>query len=249
MSPISMKLLLLAIFAISASCVQAAFDHSHADLTAILKKHVSNEMVDYAALKQDPDKLGAYLVKLSQVPKGEFDKWNRNQREAFLINLYNAATLKLVVDHYPVKSIKDIGNPWGKKVVKVFGSAVTLDDVEKNLLLKTFKDPRIHFGVNCASIGCPALRDEAFQAAKLDNQLAEQTTNFLRDTSKNRVDAKNNALYLSRIFDWYQSDFKKTAGSVEKFVTPFFNNDDQLAIGKGRLKIKYTDYDWSLNKK
>ena len=243
-----MKLLLFSILAVSTACLQAAFDHSHADFTAVLKKHVSIEKVDYAALKKDPDKLGAYLVELSQVPKGDFDKWDNSQKEAFLINLYNASTLKLIVDHYPVKSIKDIGSPWGKKVVKVFGNAVSLDKVEKDMLLKTFKDPRIHFGVNCASIGCPALRAEAFQAARLDKQLAEQGANFLRDTSKNRVDAENKTLYLSHIFDWYAGDFKNKSGSVEKFVAPYFKDDDKAAIKNGGLKIKYTDYDWNLNK-
>lgn len=109
-----MRLLLLSVLAISTACVQAAFDQTHSDFSAVLKKNVSREKVDYAALKKDPDKLGGYLVKLSEVPKGEFYKWDRNEQMAFLINLYNATTLKLVLDNYPVRSIKDIGGTFSE---------------------------------------------------------------------------------------------------------------------------------------
>lgn len=247
-----MRLLLFSLLAISTASIHAAFDHTHSDFTAILRKHVANEKVDYSALKNDPDKLGGYLVRLSEVQEADFQKWSKDEQKAFLINLYNATTLKLVVDHYPVKSIKDIGGlfsgPWKQEAVKVFGKALTLDHLEKDMLLKGYNDPRIHFAVNCASIGCPALRSEAFQAAKLDAQFQEQGKNFLQDKSKNRVDSGAGVLYLSSIFDWYESDFKTAAGSVEKFVAPYFTDVDRKAIEDGGLKIKYTDYDWSLNK-
>jgi hypothetical protein len=156
---------------------QQQVDHTHAAFTTILAKHVKGELVDYASIKKNPDPLIAYLDTLAAVPESAFNKWDRKQQMAFLINLYNAATLKLVIDHYPIKSIKDIGGmkgPWKQEVVRLFGRFKTLDHVEHDLLRPIYQDPRVHFAVNCASIGCPALRAEAFQAARLDAQLDEQ---------------------------------------------------------------------------
>lgn len=231
----------------------SSFDHSHATFTSVLEKHVKNEQVDYAALKKNPGDLNAYLDTLAAVPKQTFNFWNRDQQMAFLINLYNAATLKLVIDHDPVKSIKDIGGilkgPWKQKVVRLFGRYVTLDHVEHGLLRPNYGEPRIHFAVNCASIGCPALRPEAFQASKLDTQLDEQARGFLRDTSKNHLDADKGVLHLSPIFDWFEDDFTGKSGSVAKFVAPYFPKSQQATIAKGGLKIRHTDYDWGLNKR
>ncbi len=225
-----------------------AFDHSHSKFTEVLQKHVNGKNVDYAGLKKSPNQLGAYIDSLAKVSQSEFKGWSENEEMAYLINLYNAGTLKLIIDNYPLKSIKDIGSPWKKKVIKLFGTDRSLDYVEHELLRKNYSEPRIHFGVNCASIGCPPLRDEAFQASKLDEQLDEQAKQFLNDSSKNRVDSKNGILYLSSIFDWFKGDFVKSSGSLEKFVAPYFSERDRKAIQSGKLKIKYTDYDWNLNK-
>ena len=230
-----------------------AFDHTHAPLTDVLKKHVRGNTFDYAALKKNPAPLKSYLDSLANVSKADYQKWSKDQQMAFLINLYNAATLELVNDHYPVKSIKKIGgllgSPWKKEVVRLWGKKVTLDHVEHDLLRPSFNDPRVHFAVNCASIGCPALRAEAFQAAKLDAQLNEQARKFLRDPAKNRVDAKSGTLYLSPIFDWFEKDFVKKSGNVVKFIYPYLTKSDQALLQKGGLKLKYTDYDWDLNKR
>ena len=208
--------------------------------------------MDYAKLKKYPAELDAYLATLAAVPESAFKKWDRNQQMAFLINLYNAATLKLVADHYPIKSIKDIGNvlkgPWKQEVVRVFGKVQTLDHIEHDLLRPKYKDPRVHFAVNCASIGCPSLRPEAFQGAKLDAQLDEQGRLFLADKSKNHLDAKNKTLYLSQIFDWFKDDFTAKSGSVEKFIAPYVSEADRKLIERGGLSIKNTNYDWNLNK-
>lgn len=241
-----MKALLLLIAL--AAPLFAGFDHSHALFTDVLKKHVKGDGFDYAGLNKNPDKLGVYLVALSKVSHSDFSEWNPDQRKSFLINVYNASTLKLIIDNYPLKSIKDAGSPWKQKRVKVFGDAVSLDHIEHELLRKNFLDPRIHFGVNCASVGCPALRSEAFQASKLDAQLDEQARKFLSDSSKNSVDAKGGVLHLSSIFDWFKGDFVKKSGSVEKFIAPYLSEADRKAVLSGKLKVKYTDYDWSLNK-
>ncbi len=231
---------------------QAEFDQTHSAFTSILSKHVKGELVDYAGLKKNPAPLNAYLNTLAAVPESSFKKWNKDEQMAFLINLYNAATLKLVADHYPVKSIKDIGGatggPWKQKVVRLFGKVETLDHIEHDLLRPNYKDPRVHFAVNCASIGCPALRAEAFQASKLNAQLDEQGRIFLRDASKNRLDAGKKALHLSSIFDWFKGDFIAKSGSVEKFILPYVSDVDRKVIGKGGLTTKSTDYDWTLNR-
>ncbi len=228
------------------------FDRSHSALTLILGAHVKGKKVDYAGLKRNPKPLDVYLDSLAAVSESSFNGWPRDERMAYLINLYNAATLKLVIDHYPVDSIKDIGGlfsgPWKQPVVRLFGKKQTLDYIENDLLRPKFNDPRIHFAINCASIGCPSLRAEAYQASKLDPQLNEQGRIFLGDSSKNRVDAKSGVLYLSPIFKWFKQDFTGKSGSVEKFVAPLFNDEQGKVILRGGLGIKYTDYNWDLNK-
>ena len=240
-----MKALLLLL--VSATSL-LAFDHSHAKFTQVLSQTVKGDNVDYSALHKDPDKLGSYLGDLAAVKKSEYSSWSDDQKMAYLINLYNAATLKLIVDEYPVKSIRKINSPWNQKRVKLFGKHVSLDHIEHDILRKDFSDPRIHFGVNCASIGCPSLRAEAFQADKLNTQLDEQARLFLLSPSKNRVDRKNGILYISSIFDWFKEDFVKKSGSVEKFIAPYLSDADRKAVLSGKLKVKFTDYDWDLNR-
>ena len=230
----------------------APIDHTHAAFTEILQTHMRGSKVDYAALKEDPAKLIAYLDTLAAVDQSDYGKWSKDQRMAFLINLYNAATLRLIIDHYPPESIKDIGGvikgPWKQEVVRLWGKMVTLDHVEHDLLRPGFDEPRIHFAVNCASIGCPDLLNEAFRAADLEKQLEGQTRKFLADRSRNKLDAENKTLHLSPIFKWFEEDFLKKSGSVEKFVAPYFDEKERAVIRSGDLKIKHTDYDWSLNK-
>jgi len=137
----------------------AAFDHSHAQLDAALKKHVANGMVDYAGLKKDRAGLDSYIESTSLVSQSAFDGWSQGQQLAFLINVYNAETLQLILDNYPVKSIKDIGNfissAQDKTVVKLFGKETTLNYVEHDLLRAKYSEPRIHFSIVCAAISCP----------------------------------------------------------------------------------------------
>jgi Protein of unknown function, DUF547 len=248
-----MKLLLTSLIVSLYAVVTAhALDHSHSELNSLLSKYVNSSGVNYAGLKSDIAPLNSYLDALAAVPESEFKQFSKDQQMAMLINLYNAATLKLVVDHYPVKSIKDISassdGPWKQSVVRLFGKSKTLDYLENDVLRPHYKDPRVHFAINCASIGCPILRNESFQATKLSAQMDEQTRIFLKDTTKNRLDTKNKTLYLSSIFDWFKADFVSKSGSVEKFISPFVDASDRAVIEKGGLAIKNTEYSWSLNK-
>jgi len=243
---------MLGLFALFiAPAAARAFDHEHTDFTSVLGAVVSDKRIDYAALKKDPVGLDAYLKTLAAVSESGFQSWSKDEQLAYLINLYNAATIKLVVDHYPVKSIKDIGGlfsgPWKQEVVDLFGEKVTLDHIEHGIVRVNYTEPRAHFGLVCASIGCPPLRAGAFSATKLGAQLDEQGRVFFAEKTKNRVEG--GVLYLSPIFDWFAGDFTKKGGTIEAFVAPYFSDEvDRRAVAAGGLKVKFTDYDWSLNR-
>lgn len=246
----------------------AAFDHTHAAWTALLRRHVrllrsgQATQVAYAGLKADRATLKAYLDTLSAVTPATFGHWSKAERQAFLINAYNAFTVDLILTRYPdLKSIKDLGsllsNPWKPKWIALLGSQVSLDDIEHGLLRKRgdFDDPRVHFAVNCASIGCPALREEAFVAARLDAQMDEQTLRFMSDRTVNRYDVQHGRLELSKIFDWYGEDFRLGHRGIVSLAAFAGRYADQLAdapadrerIRAARAEIVFTDYDWALN--
>lgn len=223
----------------------SAFDHSHSELDSVLKTRVDAEgMVDYAGLKANRSALDGYLAKTGAVGKSAFDAWTRNQQLAFLINVYNAETLKLVIDHYPVKSIKKIGGllgqPWDVESATLFGKKTTLNTIEHKILRPKYQEPRVHFAIVCAAMGCPPLRNRAFTPENLDEQLDARGRIFLNQGNKNRVEG--DTLYLSPIFDWFGEDFTAGGTSLD-FVAPFFPVD----IKGKKLKVKFTDYDWSLN--
>ena len=181
---------------------------------------------------------------------------------AFLINAYNAFTVELVLTKYPdLKSIKDLGSlfqsPWKKAFVPLLGKTMSLDEIEhENLRAKgRYDDPRVHFAVNCASIGCPMLREEAFVAPRLEAQLDEQALRFMSDRSRNRYDAAAGKLEVSKIFDWYGVDFKqgyKGIDSLTGFCARFAGQLADAPAAQERIKaqqapVDFLDYDWRLN--
>lgn len=230
-----------------------AFDHSHARLARVLSAQVANGAVDYAALKASPAELRAYLDEVAAVKEDEFKRWTRPQQIAFLVNLYNAATLQLIAYHYPVKSIKEIGgtfgSPWKQEVVHLWGRTTTLDEVEHGQLRAHYAEPRVHFALVCAAKSCPPLRSEPYLAGKLNAQLTEQAKAFFAQPAKNRVDMGKQVLWLSPIFDWYHDDFTKDGKTLEEFVRQYFPAAEAKRIGAGGLKVKFTEYDWALNAK
>lgn len=236
-------------FALLASrAVAAEFDQSHALFDAVLKQHMKNARVDYAGLKAHPQDLNRYLSQVAAVSKADFKKWSEPQQIAFLSNAYNAYTLKLIIDHYPLKSIKDIGNiingPWDQSVVKLFGETMDLNTVEHKILRVDYAEPRLHFALVCAAKGCPPLRGEAYVGARLEEQLVDQAKTFLTETAKNRIATSERVVYLSPIFKWYGGDFEKKSGSVLAALKPYWPGNATATDG---FKIRYTDYDWSLN--
>jgi hypothetical protein len=229
----------------------AEFDHTHALFGQVLKRFVKDGRVDYTALKAAPQLLNSYLDRLAAVSPGDFKKWPEPQQLAFLINLYNATTLRLIIEHYPIKSIKKVGGlfsgPWDQEIVRLFGKPATLEHVEHEILRRNYREPRIHFALVCAAVGCPNLKAEPYVAARLDQQLDAQGTEFLGASQKNRVEIKTRTVYLSPIFKWFAEDFEAKSGSVLKFVQPYFPEEVRLELAKGGFRIRYTDYDWSLN--
>lgn len=267
------KVILVWLAMLFASVASAqSFDHSHAAFTALLKKFVvsvdggKTSKVKYAALKYDQPQLKSYLDSLSSVTAAEFGGWNKSQQMAFLINAYNGYTLELILQNYPLKSIKDIGgtfdNRWKRKFFKLLGQDSYLDKIEHETLRKpgVYNEVRVHYAVNCASIGCPALREEAFVADRLDKQLEEQAVRFLSDRSRNRY--KNGKLEVSMIFKWFESDWTsgyqgfdgKTPAitSREDYFARYAklladNPADQQVIVEKKAAIAHPEYDWSLN--
>ncbi len=251
---------LFALLVVVAAPAPAAFDPGHKAWTELLARHVhwntegTATTVDYGAFARDRAALDAYLASLAVVQRSRFDRWEWPRRQAFLINAYNAATVQLVLSEYPgIDSIKDIGGlfstPWKQKFVMLLGEKRSLDDIEHVLLrgAAEYRDPRIHFAVNCASIGCPALRPEAFVGARLDAQLKDQTRRFLRDGARNRYDRDKDRFELSSIFDWYGDDFDKHSGGVRAFVIRHGIGPSAPPPPAAAAKIRFLEYDWRLN--
>jgi hypothetical protein len=230
--------------------VGVEFDQSHATFTGVLTRYVKDSHVDYATLKAQPQELNGYLDQISAVSRTDFKKWKEPQQIAFLANAYNAYTLRLITEHYPVKSIKDIGNflrgPWDQPVVGLFGEMITLNTLEHKILRVDYAEPRLHFALVCAAKGCPPLRSEAYVGVRLDEQLDDQARQFLATPAKNRVEAAAATVYLSPIFKWYGADFEKKSGSVLAALKPWWPGKSGVLV-RDDFKIRYTDYDWSLN--
>lgn len=218
--------------------------------------------VDYQGMKADRQELKQYLKALSTINETQFNQWPKQDQLAFLINAYNAWTVELILTQWPdLKSIKDLGgffsSPWSREFVALLGKTRTLDDIEHKLIRGSghYNDPRIHFALNCASIGCPALRAEAYVGSRLDQQLNEQTALFLGDRNRNR--AESDSIKLSSIFKWYREDFEKGWQGFNRLEDFLLVYADALELSKAQAKqlktgaadIEFLDYDWRLNKK
>lgn len=245
---------------------EAVFDSNHTLYDGVLKGFVKEGLVNYAGLKENPESLNQYLADLSKVKEQEFKSWNELQQIAYLVNLYNAATLRLIVNNYPVKSIKDIGSffkgPWDQPVVRLFGKTITLNTLEHKIIRVDYDEPRIHLALVCAAMGCPPLRGEAYTSEKLNAQLDDQAKVFLKNPIKFRIDRQDSTIYLSPIFKWYGEDFvdkltpearldglNKTERAVLNFCSRYLSDADQKYLAAGGYSVRYLGYNWSLNEK
>lgn len=210
---------------------------SHKLWNNLLQKHVSIAgKLDYEGFKKDIVALQSYLDLLTKnLPQ---QSWSKSAVLAYWINAYNAFTVKLILDHYPVKSIKDIKDPWGQKSIILENRAYSLGEIEHKILRK-MNEPRIHFAINCASYSCPNLLNEAYTEAKLEKQLEASAASFINDQTKNNITEKK--IEISKIFDWFSGDFKTNGTLID-----FLNGYSSVKINKDAI-VKYKDYDWNLN--
>lgn len=215
---------------------------------ALLQEHVSVDgKVDYSGFQKDSVRLNKYLALLSSAHPNKAN-WSSDQRLAYWINAYNAFTVKIMVDHYPVASIKDIKNGipfvntvWDIKFINIEGQAYDLNNIEHGIIRERFDEPRIHFAVNCASVSCPNLRNGAFTAQQLDKQLDEQARSFINNPAKNQISQSDKAS-ISKIFSWFSGDFK----SKNRSVIDFINEYSAVKLNKD-ASLSYMDYDWNAN--
>ena len=226
----------------------------HAPWEALLRAHVRGGLVDYDALERSPE-FPKYLQALSAA---RLEGRSKDDQLAFWINAYNAYTIELINKHHERDSIRNINKllglistkgPWSEPIVRAAGRLLTLDEVEHNIIRREFKEPRIHMALVCAAMSCPPLRYEAYEGANLDQQLHDQTRIFLRErSSANQLDLLTQTLRLSKIFDWYRSDFGAGERALQTFVAPYFPGEaEQAALASKKLKIQFTEYEWGLN--
>jgi uncharacterized protein DUF547 len=233
------------VFTTTAIAVQGVDNSLYAGL---LKKYVKDGVVNYRGLKNEESVLDKYLKILEEV---DLKRLSRNEQFAFYINAYNSWTIKLILSGYPgVKSIKELGSlfksPWKKKICRIDGKIIALDDIEHSILRPEFKDPRVHFAINCAAKSCPPLRSEPYRWGEIDQQLDEMTKAFINDLENNRLE--DHTLYVSSIFKWFAEDFNE---DIIGFFLKYANGElkEQLEVNKEKIRVKYLDYDWSLNGK
>ena len=266
-----MKLLGLFFLLFSGIASAQGFDHAHKTWDALVRKHVilidggKASQMRYAELAKERAALKGYLESLAAIREQEFNAWSKQQRMAFLINAYNAFTAEKILTRYPnIKSIWDfsgkglfkaIGNPFKDEFFSLFGKKFTLDGIEHETLRKpgAYDEPRVHYAVNCASISCPMLREEAYTAEKLERQLEEQAQRFLSDRSRNRL--AGGRLEVSRIFDWFKEDWSSGYQGIksrEQYFAKYAkllsdNAEQQKLIAEGKAPISHLNYDWTLN--
>ncbi len=217
----------------------------HALYGEILNEFLKEGRVDYRELKKNPAPLNGYLEKVGELSPQVFNSLSRNEEIAFYINAYNALTLKAIIDHYPLKSIKEIPGVWSRLKWKVIQKELTLDDIEHRILRRIYREPRIHFALVCASKGCAELASRPFGGEDLDEQLSRAARKFIADKKKARLDKEKNTLYLSSLFKWFRKDF----GNLLSFISDYIEKEEAVFIRNKKPRIKYLKYDWSLNER
>jgi len=223
----------------------------HGPWDELLRRYVQGGLVDYQSWQADQVALDRYLASLQEVDPAQLA--SREGQLAFWINLYNASVVKGVLRRFPLKSVKQVPGFFDGLMYPVNRKLLTLNEIEEQARL--LGDWRVHFALVCASSSCPLLRAEAYVPERLNNQLTEQTVQFLNDPQRGlRVEGRT--LWLSKIFDWYPADFvpeakgffhRLTPEKLAPIVKPYLAPEVAQMIGQGRLEIRYLDYDWTLN--
>jgi len=250
-----------------------SLDHGIYD--ELLGKYVTDGRVDYTGFLQEKDRLELYLGQLQTVTRQELNSWTVDEQKTFWINAYNAATLEAVLNHYPIKpggfisrarfpknSIRQIPEVWDTPLIRLAGKMRTLNEIEHEILRRQYHDPRLHFVLVCASIGCPLLENNAFMGIDIEIRLDQASRNFLSNPGKMRIDRSSNTLFLSSIFRWFGEDFRSTGKDASvfsyypedeqgiiSFLLKYGSEETARYIRTNHPKIKYLNYDWSLNER
>ena len=255
----------------------ARFDHTHSAFDGLVKDYVDDGRVEYKGFINSRDDFNGYLKSLGDVTEEQYESWTNKQKLAFWINAYNAFTVKAIIDHYPIRrsftfigifyapknSILQIPGVWKKLRFKAVGKDVTLDQIEHEILRVEFNEPRIHSAINCASLGCPDLRDTVYTAEGLDFQLDESSVNFVNDKNKGVwVSPDGKTIKVSKIFKWFGEDFyrsynsedfsnrKRRDNGVLGYIVAYTQDEKTRNIIKSNnFKLKHLYYDWTLNEK
>lgn len=209
----------------------------------LLRKNVSSSgKVNYGAFVKDKDELNKYIKELKGMHK-DVSSWGKNKRLAYWINVYNAVTVKLITDNYPVKSITDLngGKPWDSKLIDLGGTSYTLNVIENKIIRPKYNEPRIHFAVNCAAKSCPKIMNKAWTEDNIQRYLTKQTKAFIANTTENNISADK--VELSKIFDWYKKDF----GGDDAKLIQFINKYSDVQVNEG-ASVSFNEYNWELNK-
>jgi hypothetical protein len=267
-------LLVSTIFCVEASGAgieDEAFNYDN--YARVLKSYVDDKgMVNYKQLKANRAKLDLFTRELSKLDEQIYIKWNDSDKIAFWVNAYNGLTLKSIIDNYPIKSsflksriypknsIRQISGVWDKKKHKVMNKDRTLEQIEHEILRKKFDEPGIHVALVCAAMGCPPLLNEPYIGDKLQVQFDDRAHRFLSNPKKFNIDRKGRKVLISPIFKWFASDFvgkygmektlprlNKNQTAVINYISRILEKDDRDYLLRGNFKIKYLDYDWSLN--
>src|SRR3990167_5631808 len=217
-----------------------AFASDYSSWQKFLDLYLKDGLVNYAAVKDDSALLKDVVLQLENVKEEEYDRWSQDEKKAFWINAYNIGAIKLIIDQYPLKrslglqalrypanSIQQIPDVWNQEALTILGKKVSLNYIENEILRKEFYDPRIHFAIVCASLGCPVLRDEPYVFDRLDSQLNDAVTKFMQDRKKFNYEAYTNTFYLSPILKWFKEDFEKAGGSIA-FIKKYIPQNKNL---------------------
>lgn len=269
---VGIALLVLLAFSLSAACAKS-FDRSHKLFTADLKKYVDGSLVHYKRWQKHQGNLDKYLKSVADLDPAVLEAFSPKEKKAFWLNVYNAATVKVVLDHYPIQdttkfypshSLRQIPDVWEKSHFTVAGHDYTLDQIEHDILRKDFSDPRLHFAACCATRDCAPLLKRAYTGENIDRELHALTDRFMQDKDNIDFDFSKKTVQVSKIFNWFPLDFSKPAGFDKlKFPPP---KDEDIILAyiyrhaapdvKERLadpsvraeyKVSYKEYDWTLN--
>ena len=261
------------IFCSGVFATDADTEFNYEDYAYILGKFVDNAgMVDYKKLKKNHRKLDIFVLDLKDLDKHIYETWDSNSKIAFWINAYNALTLKVVIDHYPIKSslfksqlypknsIKQIPGAWDRIFFRVMGKKMSLNRIEHKILRKEFNEPRIHMALVCAAKGCPPLYNKPYTGKKLHEQLENRAKLFFANIKNFRINRKKRTVFFSSILKWFAKDFArkekkipnikwkmKNESATLRFAAKYVEKENAEFLLNKFTILLYQKYDWSLN--